>query len=85
MVIIVKFRDFWVADVGEIEPTAGATVECTETGGKFRFEFAGSLDSRAEIQNKRMVSLYPISGDSRLQVGWHITSVADAVGGRGPD
>ena len=76
MTIVAKGPDFWIVQLQGSEPEPGMLCTCRETGGVFRLELAGVLDRKAEIENKRIVRLYPVSGDGQLEEGWRLVRVA---------
>jgi hypothetical protein len=73
--IIAKMADFWVLQVNSGEPKPDMRCQCEQTGGVFKVQIAGSVDSKALVAGRRIVRLYPVSGAPTIEKGWRMISL----------
>jgi len=73
-VLLVELNeDTWGVQVITGEPQPGMICRCVDTGECFRVQIAGSVDARALVRGKRIISFDPIlSHPGELRKGYRM-------------
>jgi hypothetical protein len=88
-VLLVELREgAWAVQVVAGEPQPGMIFKCLDSGERFRIKIAGSIDARALVAGRRILSFYPISsGRGDVREGYRMIDdpVANQSDGNDPN